>query len=99
MRRPFSSLSPIRSTSVALPALWRPSLLPIPGLHDGTHERPARHGHGSGDQCVKIRVVIANKENRAPAYLAVNPRGRVPALRIADERVIEWEGIDLEKGT
>lgn len=32
------------------------------------------------------RVVIANKENRAPAYLAVNPRGRVPALWIADER-------------
>jgi glutathione S-transferase len=31
-----------------------------------------------------VRVVIAEGANRAPAYLAVNPRGRVPALQIVD---------------
>lgn len=31
-----------------------------------------------------IRVVIAEGANRAPAYLAINPRGRVPTLQIDD---------------
>jgi len=31
-----------------------------------------------------VRVVIADGANRTPAYLAVNPRGRVPALQIED---------------
>lgn len=33
-----------------------------------------------------VRVVIAEGANRSPEYLAINPRGRVPALQIADER-------------
>lgn len=38
-----------------------------------------------------VRVVIADGANRQPEYLAINPRGRVPALVIADaqgERVL-----------
>ncbi len=33
-----------------------------------------------------VRVVIAEGANRTPAYLTINPRGRVPALEISDER-------------
>jgi glutathione S-transferase len=33
-----------------------------------------------------IRVTIAEGANRKPEYLAINPRGRVPALWIADEQ-------------
>lgn len=33
-----------------------------------------------------VRVVIAEGANRKPEYLAVNPRGRVPALQIKDEK-------------
>ncbi|MGQ0701126.1 MAG: glutathione S-transferase family protein [Panacagrimonas sp.] len=33
-----------------------------------------------------VRVVIADGANRKPEYLSVNPRGRVPALAIADEQ-------------
>lgn len=32
-----------------------------------------------------VRVVIAEGANRKPEYLAINPRGRVPALWIEDE--------------
>lgn len=38
-----------------------------------------------------VRVVIAEGANRQPEYLAINPRGRVPALAISDaqgERVL-----------
>lgn len=31
------------------------------------------------------RIVLAEGANRTPEYLAVNPRGRVPALRIRDD--------------
>ncbi len=32
-----------------------------------------------------VRVVVADGANRAPEYLAVNPRGRVPALEVQDD--------------
>lgn len=38
-----------------------------------------------------VRLVIAEGDNRKPEYLAINPRGRVPALAIADaqgERIL-----------
>jgi glutathione S-transferase len=31
-----------------------------------------------------VRVVIAEGQNQTPAYLAINPRGRVPTLAISD---------------
>lgn len=33
-----------------------------------------------------VKVVIADGKNRQPEYLAVNPRGRLPALAIKDEQ-------------
>ena len=33
-----------------------------------------------------VRIVIAEKANQTPEYLAINPRARVPALQIRDER-------------
>lgn len=31
-----------------------------------------------------VRIVVADGANRAPEYLAINPRGRVPALEVQD---------------
>ena len=38
-------------------------------------------------------ISLANKENRAPAYLAVNPEGKVPTLTVDGTRLTEVAGI------
>jgi glutathione S-transferase len=44
---------------------------------------------------VPVRVAIANDENMKPAYLAINPQGRVPTLAIGDEVITELSAILL----
>lgn len=39
----------------------------------------------TGTNFEPVRVMVADRENYAAAYLAVNPRGRVPALEVGGE--------------
>src|SRR5690349_5505043 len=36
-----------------------------------------------------VRLVLADGHQRTPEYLAVNPRGRVPALVVDGQRIVE----------
>lgn len=42
-----------------------------------------------GVELPRVAVDIPAGENLSPAYLAINPRGLVPALRLADGRVLD----------
>jgi glutathione S-transferase len=43
----------------------------------------------SGADFTTVRVTLADGEHRQPAYLAVNPRGRVPVLAVDDQIITE----------
>jgi glutathione S-transferase len=49
--------------------------------------------HEVGAEFEERRVSIAKKENRTPAYLAVNPSGKVPTLVIGDQPLTEVAAI------
>jgi glutathione S-transferase len=49
--------------------------------------------HEVGAQFESHAISLANKEHQAPAYLAVNPEGKVPTLLIDGRRLTEVAGI------
>ncbi len=49
--------------------------------------------HEVGAPFESRHISLANKENRAPAYLAINPEGKVPTLLIDGRRLTEVAGI------
>ncbi|MBB4616288.1 glutathione S-transferase family protein [Sphingomonas abaci] len=49
----------------------------------------AEKGHGLSEAIERVPVDLQHGGNLAAAYLAVNPRGLVPALVLADGRVID----------
>jgi glutathione S-transferase len=49
--------------------------------------------HEVGAPFESRHISLANKENRAPAYLAINPEGKVPTLVIDGRKLTEVAGI------
>src|SRR5271170_2841026 len=49
--------------------------------------------HEVGAPFESKHISLATKENRAPAYLAINPEGKVPTLLIDGRRLTEVAGI------
>src|SRR5271154_2073316 len=49
--------------------------------------------HEAGAPFETRSISLANKENRTPAYLAINPEGRVPTLLIDERPLTEVAGI------